>query len=54
MNEYQLCVEKRGKSDVACLQRARDYSSVCPAKWVEDWKSQQEEGRSMLVGKDFL
>ena len=35
MNEYQVCVEQRGKEDVSCLQRARDYSSVCPAKWIE-------------------
>ena len=33
-NEYQLCTEKRGKTDTVCLQRGRDYLSVCPEKWV--------------------
>jgi hypothetical protein len=35
MNEYQVCAEQKGKEDVACLQKARDYHSVCPAKWIE-------------------
>ena len=33
-NEYQLCVDKRGKRDLVCQQRGRDYSVVCPQKWV--------------------
>jgi hypothetical protein len=33
-NEYQLCAEKRGKDDLTCLQRGRDYTSVCPEHWV--------------------
>lgn len=33
-NEYQLCVEKRGKTDVTCLQRGRDYVTICPQKAV--------------------
>lgn len=41
-NEYQLCADKRGKTDTVCLQRGRDYLSVCPEKWVSpssqlDW-----------------
>lgn len=35
VNEYQVCVEQRSKEDATCLQRARDYQSVCPAKWIE-------------------
>ena len=35
MNEFQVCAEQKGKGDVACLQKARDYLSVCPQKWVE-------------------
>ena len=35
MNEFQVCAEQKGKADVACLQKARDYHSVCPAKWIE-------------------
>jgi len=33
-NEYQLCVEKRGRTDASCIQRGRDYSTLCPQKWV--------------------
>lgn len=33
-NEYQLCVDKRGDADSACLQRGRDYDVLCPKKWV--------------------
>ena len=33
LNEYQLCVEKRGRTDASCLQRGRDYGSLCPQKW---------------------
>ena len=53
-NEYQLCVEKRGRGDLACLQRGRDYSTVCPEKWVQDFKDQADAGISMTVGKAFL
>ena len=35
MNEFQVCAEQKGKEDVACLQKARDYHSMCPAKWIE-------------------
>ena len=35
MNEFQVCAEQKGKADVACLQKARDYHSVCPTKWIE-------------------
>ncbi len=53
-NEYQLCVEKRGRGDLLCLQRGRDYSTVCPEKWVEDWKDQTEAGVNMSVGNAFI
>lgn len=53
-NEYQLCVDKRGKRDLVCQQRGRDYSVVCPQKWVSDWKDQTEAGISMSIGKDFV
>ena len=53
-NEYQLCVDKRGRNDVMCLQRGRDYSTVCPEKWVEDWKNDTEKGVSMSVGTSFI
>jgi hypothetical protein len=36
INEYQLCVEKRGKGDLLCAQRGRDYATVCPQKWIDD------------------
>jgi hypothetical protein len=45
---------QRGAQDPSCLQRARDYVTVCPAKWIEDWKSQAEEGRNLTVGTTFL
>lgn len=44
INEYQVCVYQRGAQDPACLQRGRDYATICPQKWIEDWKSQAEEG----------
>ncbi len=50
MNEYQVCVQKRGEEDLACMQRARDYLSICPSKWVSDWKSQSEEGVNLTIG----
>jgi hypothetical protein len=53
-NEYQLCVDKRSKEDALCLQRGRDYLTLCPAKWVETWKSQAEAGVSMSVGTAFV
>jgi hypothetical protein len=53
-NEYQLCVDKRGKNDLMCLQRGRDYSTVCPEKWVQDFKDQADAGVSMTVGTAFL
>ena len=53
-NEYQLCVDRRGRGDLVCLQRGRDYSTVCPEKWVQDFKDQAEAGVSMTVGKAFL
>jgi hypothetical protein len=34
MNEYQVCAEQRGRDDVSCLQKARDYNTLCPAKWI--------------------
>ncbi len=37
-----------------CLQRGRDYSTVCPEKWVEDWKGELEKGVSMSVGTAFI
>ena len=54
LNEYQLCVEKRGKEDPSCVQRGRDYGSMCPQKWVEDWKGDVAKGIGMTVGKDFM
>ena len=53
-NEYQLCVDRRGRGDLVCLQRGRDYSTVCPDKWVQDFKDQADAGVSMTVGKAFL
>jgi hypothetical protein len=53
-NEYQLCVDKRGKGDLVCLQRGRDYSTVCPEKWVQDFKDQHDAGISMTLGSAFL
>ena len=53
-NEYQLCVDKRGKGDLACLQRGRDYSTVCPDKWIQTFKDQQDAGISLTVGTAFL
>ena len=38
----------------SCLQRGRDYSTVCPQKWVDDWKQQASEGRNLTVGTTFL
>lgn len=37
-----------------CAQRGRDYMTICPNKWVDDIKSQTEEGVSMSVGKVFV
>ncbi len=53
-NEYQLCVEKRGKADPLCAQRGRDYVTVCPTKWVSDWKDQAAAGMGMSVGTAFV
>jgi len=53
-NEYQLCVDKRGKSDLLCMQRGRDYTAICPAKVVETWKGHAESGVSMSVGTAYL
>lgn len=53
-NEYQLCVEKRGEKDATCVQRGRDYSTLCPQKMVEAWKEHAAEGKSMSVGKAFF
>ena len=53
-NEYQLCVDKRGKGDALCAQRGRDYVTVCPTKWVATWKDQIEAGTSMSVGKEVV
>lgn len=47
-------MEKRGRQDVLCLQRGRDYSTVCPVKWLEEWKEQTDAGNNMSVGKSFL
>lgn len=54
INEYQLCVEKRGREDASCVQRGRDYASLCPQKWVEDWKEQNGKGIGMTLGKEFF
>jgi hypothetical protein len=27
-------VEKRGRTDASCIQRGRDYTTLCPQKWV--------------------
>lgn len=54
INEYQLCVEKRGEDDILCHQRARDYDTVCPQKWVEDWKDLAAEGLTMTVSDKFF
>lgn len=53
-NEYQLCVEKRGRHDALCLQRGRDYSTICPSKWVENYVDSAERGVSMSVGTAIL
>lgn len=53
-NEYQLCAEKRGKDDLTCLQRGRDYTSVCPEHWVAKWKEDEDKGVSLSVGKGFV
>ena len=53
-NEYQLCVEKRGKGDALCAQRGRDYVTVCPTKWISEWKDQAAAGTSMSVGGAFV
>jgi len=52
INEYQACVEHRGKDE--CGQLGRTYASLCPQKWVSDWKAQTEAGVSMSVGKAFV
>ena len=54
MNEYQLCIEKRGREDPSCVQRGRDYGSMCPQKWVEDWKEATGKNVGMTVGKGFM
>ena len=53
-NEYQLCVDKRGREDAVCLQRGRDYTSICPEKWVESWRDAATKGVGMSVGTAFL
>jgi hypothetical protein len=53
-NEYQLCVEKRDRKDPLCLQRGRDYSTICPVKWIESYKDALDKGISMSVGKEFF
>lgn len=53
-NEYQLCVDKRGKTDLLCLQRGRDYTAICPAKWIETWKGHADAGISMSVGAEYV
>jgi hypothetical protein len=47
-------VDKRGKTDILCLQRGRDYATVCPEKWVDDYKTQFDSGISMSVGTAFV
>jgi len=54
LNEFQLCVDKRGRGDVVCAQRGRDYLAVCPAKWVDDIKSSAESGAALSVGNVFV
>lgn len=53
-NEYQLCVDKRGDKDALCLQRGRDYSTLCPEKWVDEYKESISSGTSMSVGTKVL
>ncbi len=47
-------MDKRGKDDLLCMQRGRDYNVVCPDKWVEDWKDAVQAGNSMSVGTAFI
>ncbi len=54
INEYQVCAYQKGAQDAECLQRGRDYSTVCPQKWIEDWKAQASEGRNLTVGTTFM
>jgi hypothetical protein len=54
VNEYQVCAYQRGDKDSQCLQLGRDYNTLCPQKWIEDWKSQASEGRNLTVGTNFM
>ena len=53
VNEYQMCVKELGDSNPRCLQRARDYNTVCPKDWIATWKGHVEAGNHMTVGTQF-
>ncbi len=53
VNEYQMCIKELGATNPRCLQRARDYMSVCPSSWVAQWQGHVEAGNHMTVGTDF-
>ncbi len=42
--DFHRSVKKKGEDFEPCNWFRRNYSSLCPRKWVEDWDSQQEEG----------
>lgn len=42
--DYFRCVNKKGEDFEPCQWFRRNYASLCPRKWVEDWDSQREEG----------
>jgi hypothetical protein len=54
VNEYQMCVDKRGPSDKVCLQRGWDYLNVCPEKWVDNFKTTAEAGAPITVSSNFV
>lgn len=44
-NEYHKCLKQRGEGSKECDTYARNYRSICPQEWIENWNTLREEGR---------
>ncbi|CAB3986734.1 cytochrome c oxidase subunit 6B1-like [Paramuricea clavata] len=42
--DYFRCIDRKGEDFEPCNWFRKNYLSLCPRKWVEDWDSQRDEG----------
>jgi len=49
--DYYKCIQAQGENYTPCTQFKKNFTSLCPVEWVEDWDERRENGTLPIFPK---